>query len=322
MLSTRCVSVITSAYLCHTSRATVQRVPSRSHHTREGAFPPSTLINSNDLSAAATEINAELSQGSVGAKTKEQAILQDEARRPVTDIGMKQLNEDTSSSRSSESSTSHYVSLSRQGSWVSLSKKGSRRSSSNGGPQPVPNSTASGSSSSDTTPPPPPPAKIRMSEDERTHGGLNTLKATFNTFKRFSSLPRTPSLSSLGRSSGHSTPRSSTSRDHSPSLPRRISSPGLTQLTSPIAVVSVPHKPFEAALLTPRIRRRLSPRLRIRAMWPDAMHCTEITAKRSALERSLGYAQKINELAMYDCGLNDWVMSMKHKGTFWHVKRS
>lgn len=53
---------------------------------------------------------------------------------------------------------------------------------------------------------------------------------------------------------------------------------------------------------------------RIRAKSPDAMRFRDILNKRSALERAIGYAHKINELAMYDCGLSDWVVSVKERG--------
>ena len=53
---------------------------------------------------------------------------------------------------------------------------------------------------------------------------------------------------------------------------------------------------------------------RIRAKSPEAMRFRDILNKRSALERAVGYAHKINELAMYDCGLSDWVVSVKERG--------
>jgi hypothetical protein len=53
------------------------------------------------------------------------------------------------------------------------------------------------------------------------------------------------------------------------------------------------------------------PRKKIRHQWPDAMWCRDVPAQRTALERSQSYAHKINELAMYDCGLGDWVLAMK-----------
>jgi hypothetical protein len=55
-------------------------------------------------------------------------------------------------------------------------------------------------------------------------------------------------------------------------------------------------------------------RPRIRARSPDAMHFKDVLAKKTSVERAIGYANKINELYMYDCGLGDWVASMKDKG--------
>ncbi|KAI9447769.1 hypothetical protein H4582DRAFT_2068362 [Lactarius indigo] len=55
-------------------------------------------------------------------------------------------------------------------------------------------------------------------------------------------------------------------------------------------------------------------RPRIRARSPDAMQFKDVLAKKTSLERAIGYANKINELAMYDCGLGDWVASMKERG--------
>jgi len=53
---------------------------------------------------------------------------------------------------------------------------------------------------------------------------------------------------------------------------------------------------------------------RIRAKSPDTMRYREVLSKRTALEMAIGYAHKINELAMYYCGLGDWVASMKGRG--------
>ncbi|KAI0035683.1 hypothetical protein K488DRAFT_82868 [Vararia minispora EC-137] len=53
------------------------------------------------------------------------------------------------------------------------------------------------------------------------------------------------------------------------------------------------------------------PRQKIRSRWPDAMWCRDIYSQRTSLERATSYAHKINELAMYDCGLADWVAAMR-----------
>lgn len=91
--------------------------------------------------------------------------------------------------------------------------------------------------------------------------------------KRFSSLPRTPSLLSAKRLSR----RTSNSKSPSPSRSYAV----------------LPNK--------------------TRSLWPDAMNFNEVQATKSALDRALGYAHKINELSTYDCGLGDWVMLTKQK---------
>jgi hypothetical protein len=100
------------------------------------------------------------------------------------------------------------------------------------------------------------------------------LRTTSSSLKRFSALPQTPSLISVGLVPGGA----QSSRTPSPSLPQ-----------------------------IPARRKLIS-------LWPAAMQFNDVTAHRSPLERSLGYANKINELAMYECGLGDWVVSVKHRG--------
>ena len=63
---------------------------------------------------------------------------------------------------------------------------------------------------------------------------------------------------------------------------------------------------------SPPPRSPLKPRIRARS--PDALRFKDILNKRSALERATAYANKINELSMYDCGLSDWVTTTKEKG--------
>ncbi|KAI0053089.1 hypothetical protein FA95DRAFT_1065354 [Auriscalpium vulgare] len=93
-------------------------------------------------------------------------------------------------------------------------------------------------------------------------------KGVLTNMKRFSSLPRTPSL------------HSEASHDSRPSS------------------VYIPPQPY------PRKRSR----------WPDAMWCKDVVAKKTALDRAFGYALKINELAMYECGLGEWVSTTKERG--------
>ncbi|TFK55866.1 hypothetical protein OE88DRAFT_1767163 [Heliocybe sulcata] len=99
-------------------------------------------------------------------------------------------------------------------------------------------------------------------------------KAAWFNLKRFSSLPRTPS----GASGGHSSSAAST---RTPS----------------------PHRPAQPAF-----------RPKITSKWPNAMYYGDVVTRKSALERALGYAHKINDLAMHDCGLGAWVLAKRHPG--------
>ncbi|KAF8559072.1 hypothetical protein OG21DRAFT_875816 [Imleria badia] len=100
--------------------------------------------------------------------------------------------------------------------------------------------------------------------------------------KRFSSLPRTPSLMSLNRPSIRSKRSSGT---HSPS-------------------VAFPQP-------KPPVRRTKSAH-------PPAMFFADVTVKRTPLERSIGYAYKINELYNCDCGLGDWIAETRYKALHPH----
>lgn len=62
-------------------------------------------------------------------------------------------------------------------------------------------------------------------------------------------------------------------------------------------------------------------RRKVVMQWPAAMYCNEIHAgggkkRMTTSERCAIYAQKINELYIYDCGLSEWVVEMKFRGTF------
>jgi hypothetical protein len=97
------------------------------------------------------------------------------------------------------------------------------------------------------------------------------------SIKRFSSLPRPPSRISNNRLS--------------------IGSKRSSRTPSPSLVGA----------------RALPPVEKVRSAWPPAMHFANVAVKKSALDRSLGYAQKINELYMYDSGLGDWVVETRYK---------
>ncbi|KAJ4472204.1 hypothetical protein J3R30DRAFT_3798841, partial [Lentinula aciculospora] len=91
------------------------------------------------------------------------------------------------------------------------------------------------------------------------------------------SLPRSPSAKSLSRTS-HDRERSSHEDE---------------QVTRPYI------KPLQPI----RRKRKIDPN-------PAAMFCSEVSARRNAGERCTLYAQKINELSMYDCGLAEWMENM------------
>ena len=103
--------------------------------------------------------------------------------------------------------------------------------------------------------------------------------------KRFSSLPRAPSRSARSekRLSGGSASTASTLPPHAEEY-----------------VPLMPRSP-------PPFQKIISP-------WPQAMFYADVTSKKSALERSLGYAAKINELYIYDCGLSDYVADIHARG--------
>lgn len=100
------------------------------------------------------------------------------------------------------------------------------------------------------------------------------------SIKRFSSLPRTPSPISLIQPSIES---KRSSRTPSPSF--------------------VGHS----------VAKILPPVQKVKSAWPPGMHFADVVVKKNALDRSVGYAQKINELYMYDCGLGDWIVETRYK---------
>jgi hypothetical protein len=120
---------------------------------------------------------------------------------------------------------------------------------------------------------------------DSTRGSSKTLKGTL--LKRFSSLPRSPSRKSdkrLSASSKYSRTPSPSSMPSSPPLP----SPPLPPIPRPV-------------------RKRKS-------RFPAALQCNEVYAKKSVLERSVVYADKINELYIHDCGLGDWLIGARLQG--------
>ena len=98
--------------------------------------------------------------------------------------------------------------------------------------------------------------------------------------------------------------------ENSPPEPKRK----MGLLTNLKRYSSLPRTPSIKSPISIFTRSPTPPRRRIRARSPDAMRFRDILNKRSALERAIGYANKINELSMYDCGLGEWVTSMKERG--------
>jgi len=110
--------------------------------------------------------------------------------------------------------------------------------------------------------------------------------------KRFSSLPRTPSLSS--RSSKSSSRRLSAGAQPSSRTP------------SPLEPVQLPLSvPVPFSLPVPR------PRPKVKSQYPSAMYCSEVFSRRTPGERCAIYAHKINQLYMYDSGLGDWIIETR-----------
>ncbi|KAF8974654.1 hypothetical protein BDZ97DRAFT_1935452 [Flammula alnicola] len=105
--------------------------------------------------------------------------------------------------------------------------------------------------------------------------------------KRFSALPRTPSLSSRsGRRSSGSTRYSS--RTPSPSF----------NLSS--------HPPFQ----------------KIKSTNPAALFCHEVYSQNTTMQRCVIYAAKINELYIHDCGLSEWVVETKSRSQSSQTQRA
>ena len=132
---------------------------------------------------------------------------------------------------------------------------------------------------------PPKPTK-ELSDDSSPSSSPRYLGRSLTAnFKRFSSLPRTPSRSARSE--------------------KRLSGGSVSTVST-----LPPHAEEEI----PSIRRSPPPFQKIMSPWPQAMVYTDVTSKKSALERSLGYAAKINELYLYDCGLSNYVIDIQARG--------
>ncbi|EMD41105.1 hypothetical protein CERSUDRAFT_111682 [Gelatoporia subvermispora B] len=246
-------------------------------HVREGAFPPSKIIGPRAPESGA-HIRRAQSPPTTTSVPNPVVFVQEPLQEEQSDRDFESPVKVEASLPVPEEESS---ALRHESSWVSLRHDDfpqpavSPRKRSELLPS-LSRSTTPSSTSSALSPPVPPKSG-RGSDDERaTSPSGKAKRSTFSNFKRFSALPRTPSALSVKKS-----PSPRASRTPSPSV----------------------------------IHHRVSPRLRIRSAWPDAMQCHEIASMRSALERSMCYAQKINELARYECGLSEWVISMSRVRT-------
>jgi hypothetical protein len=213
-------------------------------HTREGAFPPSTIL------VVPSERQQSLPNNTV--RLVAELLSKDQLPDLPTDNPDEAppvITQPTDDDR--DPTTARPQELRREPSWVSSSNDSTRVSSESGR-----------HAFEDVRPP-----SIREIAPEEDDISSSPRRGVLTNLKRYSSLPRTPSTRS---------PRMSIfTRSSSPESPSR-----------------------------PRIRARS----------PDAMRFKDVLAKKTSLERAIGYANKINELSMYDCGLGDWVVTMKEKG--------
>ncbi|KAK7060231.1 hypothetical protein VNI00_000996 [Paramarasmius palmivorus] len=148
------------------------------------------------------------------------------------------------------------------------------------------------SHSRDPTPSPPP----KSFRNSFTHG-----------LKRLSlngSISRSPSIGGR-RSLSHS--RNGSTSSTLPPLPNdAVLSFSPTPSPSPPPMTPPPESPYK--VIQPHAHRR------IRDPAPAALFCHEVYTTRSASERCMIYAKKINELYLYDCGLGDWLFEAKIHG--------
>ncbi|KAF8211418.1 hypothetical protein K438DRAFT_40965 [Mycena galopus ATCC 62051] len=155
-----------------------------------------------------------------------------------------------------------------------------------------------------------PPASLSHSQDV-TPSKTRARTSLGAGLKRFASLPRTPSPSgrssrSLGRSSSTSTHRSAKSPRGSPA-----------GQTSPLPPPSSWHASsnYSHSETHANLQQHIPRRNKIVSRNPPAMSSADIFGRKSALERCSLYAQKINELYEHDCGLSQWVVEARFRGS-------
>ncbi|KIJ70345.1 hypothetical protein HYDPIDRAFT_35739 [Hydnomerulius pinastri MD-312] len=262
----------------------VKLVPNPSH-TREGAFPPSRLcsLDSEPVSTTPEYVTISLPRpdsmddlvASVGHAIDDMGIMSSSDVPPPSVVEPPRRHEGRGGRQGLE--------IRRDENRINVSPSPSPERPPRGTPLPSPPRSEESAAHSWVDPDktltfseetlPPLPAK-----NDAPHTDTKTFKNALN-IKRFSSLPRTPSLMSLNRLS---TGSKRSSRTPSPSVVHSVTRP------------------------RPPVRRT-------RSTCPSAMYFADVIVKKSALERSTGYANKINELYNYDCGLGDWVAETRHK---------
>lgn len=228
-------------------------------HLREGAFPPSRFLSTRSSTSASSSIP--------------QAVLEEEDRLASPSPSPSQNSAFESHDSHPQTPQTHEGAHS-----LDVTTPSVRQHS----PAPSSNTTSSSSHGHTEATPTRPSNSIGQ-------GFPSTLQAV--DAKRFSSLPRTPSLSS--------------SMARPPSPPTRNVS------------LAVQHpQVIHEEETQPRPRR---PPHRFKSRNPPAMSCADVTNKKSPLERCGLYARKINELYIYDCGLGDWLLESKFRGEFFRL---
>lgn len=94
---------------------------------------------------------------------------------------------------------------------------------------------------------------------------------------------------------------------------KRLSSLSRTSISSK-SVGSVGRSSFEtrppSPLSYPYFSNSRSNTQKTISMNPAALFCREVDGQNTTLQRCIIYANKINELHLYDCGLSDWLIQM------------
>lgn len=240
-------------------------------HTREGAFPPSRLctLDGGDTATRVDSVTLPVSQSdsmddlmaTIGLAIDDMGIINSDDVPPPTIVEPPRNHEGHNGRQG----------LELRGKEQARYSVGTEASRADHSPSQSEENT-SRSSPLDKVLPPVPAVGDDLNVDVKIKSMIQ---------KRFSTLPRTPSLISLNR--------------HSVTSKQSTSSPPLS-VDRPIL------------LARPPVRR-------IKSASPSAMYFSDVLVKKTALERSIGYARKINELYHYDCGLSGWMAEVRCRAT-------